>query len=139
MTEEFGFKVLFVIVVGSFGVGAAALLVIDIVLFNEVRLYSDRIVKIWKFLDPVEVRFVNARLDGIRVPVGSRRRIFDINTSRLMALIKGVCYDESLVDTEDVGKMNSLLADLSGRRVKEFEAAIIRINNLVKEEKKIGA
>jgi len=136
MTEQFGFKVLFVIIVGSFGVGAAVFLVIDTILFNEVRLYSDRIVKIWKIIDPVEVRFENARLDGIWVPVGSRKRIFDINTSKLMAIIKGVCYDESLVETEDIGKMNSLLADLSGRRVEEFEQITITMDPLVKEGKR---
>jgi hypothetical protein len=61
--------------------------------------------------------------------------VLDRNANRLLLSIKGVQYDDSLAEKEEVRKMNSLLANISGRRVEEFEEKTITMDPLIKERK----
>lgn len=114
------------------------LLFIDILFFDEVRLYKDRIVKVWKLLGErrrIEIELANARLRGGAGLLTNVKRIFNQGTNRLLASIKGVFYDESLADPRDVRELNGLLAHLSRRNVEEFEQPKIRMESLIEEEK----
>jgi len=133
--EGFGFSFLIAAIWLSFMVGLAAFMMIDIALFKEVRLYSDRIVKIWKYFGPVEVQFENAKFGVDRDFNQNVVTVLDRNANRLLLSIKGVQYDDSLADKEDVRKLNSFLAELTGRRVEEFEKTAITLDPLIKKEK----
>jgi hypothetical protein len=119
---------------------------LDILLFLEVRLYKDRMVKIWNYVGKREVNLADARLlaiAGYAIGVGrfkfrsynKYKRIFDRRTNVAWSYM-GVFYDEMLADQDDVKKLNTLLADLTGRKVEEFEQPRIRIARLTEQEKK---
>jgi hypothetical protein len=115
---------------------------LDILFFQEVRLYEDRMVKIWHFIGKREVRLADARLRCTAVAIGKAGPhnkymcVSSRQTSLVWSSILGVTYDEKLADPDDVKKLNTLLANLTGRRVEEFESLRIRINGLVQEEGK---
>jgi hypothetical protein len=48
--------------------------------------------------------------------------------------LTGIDYKDHFADRKDVGKMNSLLAALSGRKVEEFERNM-KMQKLMKEDK----
>jgi hypothetical protein len=119
----------------------------DILFFREVRLYKDKFVKIWQFIGTMQIELVNAQLRCVAGPTISAgpfsagplnkyMRVFDRQTNVALSYIKAVCYDEKLADQDDVKKLNTLLADLTGRKVEEFEQPRIKIARLIEQEKK---
>jgi hypothetical protein len=158
---------LFLVLLGLFGVGAFD--VVDVahplrarvagviglcicvpylpeLLFREVRLYKDRIVKIWIYIGEREIYLADARLLATAdYPIGVGRfklgpyyktkRFFDRRTNVAWSYMPcmGVFYDEMLADQDDVKKLNTLLADLTGRKVEEFEQPRIKIDRLIQE------
>jgi hypothetical protein len=92
---------------------------IELILFNEIRLYSDRIVKVRCFLRDTEVDLADAKysVDGNAVAILSR------NAGRLWPIFQGVVYSCGLVNPEDHKKMIFFLARLSGRTTEEFVSA----------------
>ncbi len=140
-------KYLFLKVSGTFFLFLCSLMFIDVLLFREVRLYKDRMVKIWRFIGKREVQLANAHLrcnSGAAIgtgrfkngPYSRYKTIFDRQTNVALAYIKGVSYDEKLADPDDVKKLNTLLADLTGRKVEEFEEPRIRMDRLIQEERR---
>jgi hypothetical protein len=120
---------------------------LELLLFREVRLYKDRIVKIWNHIGNREVNLADARLlatadDAIGVgrfklgPYSKTKRIFDRRTNVAWSYMPciGVFYNEMLADQDDVKKLNTLLADLTGRKVEEFEQPRTRIDRLIQGE-----
>jgi hypothetical protein len=105
----------------------------DLLLFKEIRLYRDRIVRVWKGIGERAIRLADARLSsnfrgGLRAKV-----ICHQDTSWLGAIAKGVNYNEELADPKDVLNLNSLLAELSGRKVEEFEETT-RLKTFIKDQ-----
>jgi hypothetical protein len=133
-TQGFGF--LLATILEILIVLAAIFLALNTLLFKEVRLYKDRIVKIWRCFRPVDVELADARLEGKRSWQIQCKTFYDRNVEKGQTQKRVVYYDEELMSKEDVGEMNRLLADLSGRRVEEFEVNKITMDPLVKEEKK---
>ncbi len=115
---------------------------VDIILFREVRLYKDRMVKIWNFIGKREVRLADARLRCTAVAIGKagpRNKYMCVSSRQTNVVCSsplGVTYDEKLADPDDARKLNILLADLTGRRVEEFEQPRIRMDRLVREKPK---
>ncbi len=89
---------------------------IELLLFDEIRLYSDRIVKARRILRDIEVDLADAkyRVDGNAVVILSR------NAGKFRQLFQGVVYSCGLVNPEDHKKTIFLLARLSGRTTEEF-------------------
>jgi hypothetical protein len=79
----------------------------------------------------MEVKLTNARLFGCSGRSGEIIEVCDRNCTRRWGYFR-FDWNESLADKEDVRKFNSLLADLSGRRVEDFEEAGITMDPLVK-------
>jgi len=130
LKPSFGFTFLFGITFDSLIIAGIAFLIFHVAFVREIRLHSNRIVKIWKYLGPVQIRLADAKLLGS----GPRKGFYDRNDTTFHLVANRVNYDESLADAGDVRRMNSLLADLSGRRVEEFQEKEITMNPLVKEE-----
>jgi len=114
----------------------------DMLLFKEIRLYKDRIVKEWKLIGTQEQELAKAGLDSQSMPtlgVGAKS-FFEVGMNQwlrwLMAIFHsiGITYKEHLADRQQVKQLNSLLAKLSGRKVEEFEQTI-QMEKLIKEEK----
>ncbi len=105
--------------------------------FREVRIYADRIVKAWRWPGPVEreVHFATARYASMRMFLSSKV-FFDEDTNKYLRHFKGIFYDESLVDYEEVDKLNRVLADLSGRSVKDFERFYASEEKFIKDQRR---
>ncbi len=142
LTDPFWLQNLFLKVAGAVGLLYCSLKFIDILSFREVRLYNDRIVKVWEFIGKREIKLAEARLRcnaGKIISLGSYKEgpfnkymtIFDRRTSVPFSGIKGVSYDEKLADPDDVKKLNTLLAGLTGRKIEDFEQLRIRIDRLI--------
>jgi hypothetical protein len=114
---------------------------IDNLLFREVRLYKDRIVRVWHFIGKRQIKLADAKLRSFSGPVfwaGARqynkmKRIRDKRANLVWASITGFSYNEMEADPDDVKKLNSLLAGLTGRRVEEFEQEGVRIDSLIEQ------
>jgi len=106
--------------------------VIDLVLFKEIRLYQDRIVKVWELLGQREIGLTNATLTDLSSDAFRSKRISNQTRRWLPGLFNGISYDEDLPDPEDVKKLNRLLAALSGRSVRELRESV-RLVRLIKE------
>lgn len=117
-------------IIASFIVFLGIYLVVDMVLLKGIRIYKDRIVRVWNLPGPVE--FATARHAGFTSLI-SHKFFFDKATNRFVRLFTGVFYDESLADAEEIKKLNRLLAELSGRNVEEFERFHIRETRFIKE------
>lgn len=128
-----GFNVMLFITVGSLILIASIFQIIDSLLFKEIRVYKDRILKIWHLLGKREINFQDARMDGMRSPIVSTKKIFRSGTNVFLAPFKGIYYDENLARPQDIKKLNSILADLTGRKVEEFEKFKITFKKLIKE------
>jgi hypothetical protein len=137
---------LLVRVAGVIGLCISIPFFLDLLLFREVRLHKDRMVKIWNFIGKREVKLADARLRCYAVTNAIGRFRFGPSTKYMFvsarwtnviwAEIVGISYDEMLADQDDVKKLNTLLADLTGRKVEEFEQPIIRIERLIEQEYK---
>jgi hypothetical protein len=91
----------------------------DVLSFKEIRLYKDKIVKVWKSMRTREIKLVDAIL--VTTDYRLRKRwIRDANVKSVLLHSKGIGYCEDLPAADDVKKLNRLLAALSGRRVKEL-------------------
>jgi len=110
-------------------------LLIDFLLFKEIRLYRDRIVKINNIIGIREVNLHDAKLTGNNIVFGIK--VFHKNGTDWFfgGQIKGVFYDDSAARYEDAEKLNSLLAQLSGRKIDDFKKMNIKLKKFIKEEK----
>jgi hypothetical protein len=117
------FGVLLAIVAHGFPFMAFIFLIIDMLLFKEVRLYRDRIVRVRRSLGEREIKLARAWLMSFKYPLSSFKYIVDQDAKRFLDKFKEVVYDEYLADWKEVEKLNSLMADLTGRRVEDFQKA----------------
>jgi hypothetical protein len=128
----------------SFALFHLSFLFMDILLFRQVALYKTKIVKTWHFVGKIQIKLADAQLRcraGYKIytgifdsgPFNRWMRIYDRRTNVALSYIKAVCYDEKLADPEDVKKLNTLLADLTGRKVEELEQPRIRIDRLIEQ------
>lgn len=108
-------------------------LLVEALLFKEVRLYRDRMVKVRKRMSAKEIVLERARYVGASGVLGTPRSVFHQGSSSWIGRITGISYDEDLVPTQDVGEMNGLLADLSGRPPRDFTGVSIDLNSLIKQ------
>ena len=92
-------------------------------------------VKVWKFMGVRTVKLQDASVDGRTLFIFSFKKIFNHSTNVLIAPFRGIFYDEYLADREDVRKLNSLLADLSGRKIEDFERMAMGMKDLMKKDK----
>lgn len=114
----------------------------DMLLFKEIRLYRDRIVKVWKLLGSREMHLAKVGLayETDRLFGVGKKRFFaqGRNSVREWLLgtfhIAGISYKEHFADRGQVKQLNALLAELSGRKVEEFEQTGT-MERLIKEEK----
>ena len=105
---------------------------IDLLLFREVRLYQDRIVKAWKWIGAKEIKLENASLTS-SIPGGrTARTICNHDTKWYLRGITGIFYHEDLADPKEVKKLNSLLVYLSGRALQEIEQ-LATVKKLIKD------
>jgi hypothetical protein len=115
--------------------------VIDLLLFGGIRLYRDRIVQNWRLIGSREIKLANARLrGGYIIPGAGGKSFFNKDTNEYLGWLTrlfhltGITYLEHLADPQDVKELNILLADLSGRKVEDFEGRKILMGNLIKED-----
>jgi len=112
------FKILFAKIV-MFLMGLwCTYLFIDFSLFKEIRLYRDRIVKVNKMIGIREVKLHEAKIVGNNIMFGIKIFYKDGTDWFFRGQIKGVFYDDSAAKSEDCEKLNSLLAQLSGRNIR---------------------
>jgi hypothetical protein len=104
----------------------------ELLLFDEIRLYKDRMVKVKSVLGRKEVKLANAGLHCFSTHISRVMKIWSQDTSRLVGTFSGISYNEYLADPEDIVRLNRLLARLSGRQVKEFERPYINMKTLIK-------
>jgi hypothetical protein len=124
------------VLLGKFVFGLISLLGLfqffDLLLFKEVQLYDDRIVKVWKWIGARAIKLVNASLTT-SIPGGRyARTVCNQDTNWYSRGITGIFYYEDLACTKEVKKLNSLLAYLSGRKLQEIEYPAT-LNRLIKE------
>lgn len=105
---------------------------IDLLLFREIRLYHDRIVKVWNWIGAKEIKLENASLTT-SIPGGrNARTVCTHDTKWNMRGITGIFWCEDLAAPKEVKKLNSLLAHLSGRKLREIEC-LAPLKKLIKE------
>ncbi len=95
---------------------------VDMILFKEIHLYQDRIVKVWRLIGQRQIKLSSAKFSRVNYDWSISNRgsvnrvtISDRRTSRYWASIKGIHYDEGLADWNDVKKLNRLLESLSAK------------------------
>jgi hypothetical protein len=105
---------------------------VDMLLFKEIHLYRDRIVKEWRLVGSKELDLADVGLIsqgwsawGIGAKCFLKQGMSPF-WRFLMSFVHqiGVTYKEHLADPKKVKRLNSLLADLSGRKVEEFEQTV---------------
>jgi hypothetical protein len=138
LKDPHGLKEMFLLVGGVLSLFIYGLAFIDILFFEAVRVYSDRVVKIWKFIGERQIRFVDAQLRGAagNLKYVIYKTIFHKQTNVIFSYILGVSYDEMLANPDDIQKLNTLLAALTARKVEEFEQPSVRIRKLIERETK---
>jgi hypothetical protein len=109
--------------------------IVDLLFFEEIRVYKDRVVKVWGLglLGAREVKWADARFEGYTMPPFNHKRIYLQHGNTMWSWITGVTYDEYLTDRQEARTLNRILAELSGRNVQEFEAWRIRVPTFVKK------
>jgi hypothetical protein len=104
----------------------------EMLLFKEIRVYRDRIVKEWRLvgsreLDLAEVGLISQSWGtwGIGAKCFFRKGMSPFGRW-LMSFVHsiGITYKEHLADQKKVKQLNSLLAELSGRKIEEFEQTV---------------
>jgi len=94
---------------------------IDLLLFKEIRIYQDRIVKVWKCIGARGIKLSDAGLT-MAIPSGRLgRTVFNLGTKRYLRGITCIFWLDDLACPKEVKKLNSLLAHLSGIKLKEIE------------------
>jgi hypothetical protein len=105
---------------------------IDLLLFKEVRLCQDRIVKVWNWIGDKGIKLEDASLTT-SIPGGrNARTVCNQDTKWYLRGIAGIFWCEDLADPKEVKKLNSLLAHLCGRKIQEIEQPAT-IKKLIKE------
>jgi hypothetical protein len=110
-----------------------ALFFLEQIIAREIRLYKDRIVQVWWVLGQYELFLRDAKLvdgPGYR----GKTRILINRKTKFPLLHKGIWYFAPLIDARDVDRLNRLLADLSGRDIKEFEQFSANMERLIQKE-----
>lgn len=102
--------------------------VTEILLFKEIRLYRDRIVKAWKLIGTRELELAKAGLgSGMSISGYGTKYFFEQGMSPYWLLpmtffhSMGITYHEYFADEREVKRLNGLLAELTGRKVEEFK------------------
>jgi hypothetical protein len=135
-------------VVGVITLSCLVFLFMDILLFKKVLLYNDKMVRVGHLFGNREISLADAQLQGRAVVFGLGRLTIVHNKYKcfsqrglieLWAETVGVSYYEMLADPDDVKKLNALLADLTGRRVEEFEQLSIRMDRLIERKDEGGS
>lgn len=140
LTTLSGFRLLLGLLVFGSLLSVAIWSLFDLLSFKEIRLYEDRIVQVSGWAGEKEISLVNSKLAirggglGLRIftsanVVGIWNRNADIWFTRPV-----VAWDEALADRKDVKKLRSLLAHLSGRKIREFEDGMLFGDKLIKKE-----
>jgi len=115
-------------------------LALDALLFREIRLYEDRIVRIWELIGATEIKLAEAKV-VIRcvgaLGLSSKSIVHsgsNVHWGWLADAFRftAIHYHEHFAHPDDVRKMNSLLAELSGRKIEEFERSTT-MQRLMKE------
>ena len=107
-------------------------ILVDMLLFKEIRLYGDRIVKEWRLVGSRELDLAEVGLISQSWPtwgIGAKcffKQGMSPFWRLLIAVVHqiGITYKEHLADPTKVKKLNSLLAELSGRKIEEFEQTV---------------
>ncbi|MFA5846467.1 MAG: hypothetical protein WC855_06150 [Thermodesulfovibrionales bacterium] len=127
-----GFKFLLVVIGGSLISFAAVFAIFDSLFSKEIRIYKDKIIKVWHLLGRREIELRNARLDGKKMVLVSTKTISNQDT-KFLANFRGIFYNEHLANQKDIKKLNGILAELTGRKSEDFEQSIIKFKKLIKE------
>lgn len=112
----------------------------DMLLLKEIRFYKDRIVKTWKLASGRELQLAQVGLRCQELLGIGKKSFFEQGRNPYwgwlpaMFHISGISYNEQFADRKKVKQLNSLLAELSGRKVEEFEQTVT-MDRLVKKEK----
>jgi hypothetical protein len=130
--RSFGFMCLLIC-----GAGVA-----EILLFKEIRLYRDRIVKAWRLIGTRELELAKAGLgSGMSISGYGTKSFFEQGMSPYwlvpMAFFHsmGITYHEYFADERRVKRLNDLLAELSGRKIEEFDK-MGTMERFIKEDRK---
>ena len=109
------------------------------IFLKEIRLYKDRIVRISKLIGAKEIKLAKADLLVDGRDVDSRRSapvskiiILKEGTGKWLPQVRGIVYDDRFVDWEDGRKFKGLRAELSGRKIEDFEQTMLFSEKLVK-------
>jgi hypothetical protein len=125
---------LFLVGLSGFVLFSGIFQVVDLLFFKEIRLYRDRMVKVWKLIGEREIRLADARFQNASSRAIRARRLVTRDSRWSLSPFKGIFYYEDLPDPKEAKKFNYLLAALSGRKVRELEDATT-IETLIKEER----
>jgi hypothetical protein len=109
----------------------------ETMLFREIRLYKDRIVKVRHLIGNLEIVFKDAALIGGNTGFSDNRVFHKKGTdpNRIWWVsLRYLYYDELMAARKDVTKMNTLLAELTNRDIREFQQKQISLDPLIKEE-----
>gem|GEM_PF-2466967 len=116
--------------------------VADMLLLKEIRFYRDKIVKEWKFTRLRELELAEAGLSSkVSSAWGLGKKWFfehgkNSAWERILSAFfftTGISYQEHFADRRQVKQLNSLLAELSGRKIEEFEKSGI-MERLIRKE-----
>lgn len=118
------------------GFGLAVYQFVDLLLFREIRLYKNRIVKLRALCRPIEVKLENARLGGLKFLLAGGRRVVSRDAGIISRNFGGLWWEENLVDPEQVKQFNMLLAKLSGRPLEDIKRLYISKQPLIEKEDK---
>ncbi len=118
----------------------------EIVLFREIRVCRDRIVKVWRWFGEREVAWAHASVQGYGNKVSSHRlrwvsdgrmKIHPVFSPGLgtgfLPPFRGVLFNECDAEPEDVRKLNAVLAEISERNVEEFEPLWFKMDLFIKD------
>jgi hypothetical protein len=120
--------VLGIIVFGCCIAALIILAVLDVLFFQEIRLYHDKIVRVCKLRGETRIKLTDAKISINRSSGDMNLRKFApiyLIFMRDQATKKRIVCDESLAEWEDVRKLRRWLARISGRRIEEFEEGTI--------------
>jgi HJR/Mrr/RecB family endonuclease len=124
-------KEVFIVSVGLCGLLTTVFLSIDLVFFKEIRLYKNRIVKIWHILGSREILLLEAMLKGNNY-LERLRAIYNIKRSILLRFLTGIFYIEGMATKEDAKMMTRLMPQVTGRDEQEFEQIRLNMKPLLK-------
>lgn len=101
-------------------------------LFDEIRIYQDRIIQTWRLKSIIEIRIAEASYEYTSARYNSFVVIYRQGTSsRWIARLRGINYNESFMAGKDVDKLHSVLAALTGRKPQDFNGFRAKFPNLV--------